>query len=227
MNRQMQHYAGPSESDEAFSFCASRDENRWERSSKGSGGHGRRRVVDLEHRAFTGGCRMDTKTLLTDAFLRIPSLVQGACDGLGVADLMYRPESGANSIAWLVWHLSRTQDKHIAEIARTEQVWADPVWVEMTGINRDVSATGFGDTPEQVAAVIPLSSAALVAYNAAVTERTVAYLAGVNGSELDRIIDESYDPPVSVGVRLVSVISDNLQHAGQARYLRGSIERIR
>ncbi|MBG7606039.1 MAG: DUF664 domain-containing protein [Actinobacteria bacterium] len=170
---------------------------------------------------------MDTKSLLTEAFLRIPSLVQGVCDSLGVADLMYRPEPGANSIAWLVWHLSRTQDKHIAEIARTEQVWADPVWVEMTGINRDVSATGFGDTPEHVAAVIPLSSAALVAYNAAVTERTVAYLAGVNGSELDRIIDESYDPPVSVGVRLVSVISDNLQHAGQARYLRGSIERIR
>jgi hypothetical protein len=78
-----------------------------------------------------------------------------------------------------------------------------------------------------VAAVIPLSSAALVAYNAAVTERTLEYLAGVNDAELDRIIDDSYDPPVSVGVRLVSVISDNLQHAGQARYLRGSIERLR
>jgi hypothetical protein len=140
---------------------------------------------------------------------------------------MYRPEPGANSIAWLVWHLSRIQDDHVAEIAGTEQLWADPVWAEMTGIERDISATGFGDTPEHVAALIPLSSAALVAYNAAVTERTVEYLVGVGDAELDRIIDDSYDPPVSVGVRLVSVISDNLQHAGQARYLRGSIERLR
>jgi hypothetical protein len=78
-----------------------------------------------------------------------------------------------------------------------------------------------------VAAVIPLSSAPLIAYNTAVTDRTLEYLAGVDESELDRIIDDSYDPPVSVGVRLVSVISDNLQHAGQARYLRGIVERLR
>ena len=170
---------------------------------------------------------MNTGTTLAEAFRRIPELVQGACEGLGVRDLLYRPEPGANSIAWLVWHLSRVQDSHVAEIMGTEQVWADPVWAEMTGINRDVSATGFGDTPEHVAAVIPLSSAALVAYNAAVTNRTMEYLAGVDGSEFDRIIDDSYDPPVLVGVRLVSVISDNLQHAGQARYLRGVIERVR
>ena len=66
----------------------------------------------------------------------------------------------------------------------------------------------------------------LVAYNAAVTKRTLEYLDGANDSDFDRIIDDSYDPPVSVGVRLVSVISDSLQHAGQARYLRGSIERL-
>jgi len=170
---------------------------------------------------------MDTSNLLAEAFLRIPELVRGSCEGLGVTDLLYRPEPGANSIAWLVWHLSRVQDDHVAEIVGTEQVWADPVWAEMTGIERDVSETGFGDTPEHVATVIPLSSAALVAYNAAVTERTLEYLAGADGPELDRIIDDSYDPPVSVGVRLVSVISDNLQHAGQARYLRGSIDRLR
>ena len=170
---------------------------------------------------------MDTSTLLAEAFRRIPELVRGACEGLGVTDLLYRPEPGANSIAWLVWHLSRVQDDHVAEIAGTEQVWADPVWAEMTGIDRDASETGFGDTPEHVAAVIPLSSVALVAYNKAVTERTLEYLAAANESTFDRIIDDSYDPPVSVGVRLVSVISDNLQHAGQARYLRGSIERLR
>ena len=55
--------------------------------------------------------------------------------------------------------------------------------------------------------------------------RSLAYLSTVDPQELDRIIDTSYDPPVSVGVRLISVLSDNLQHAGQARYLRGLIDR--
>lgn len=169
---------------------------------------------------------MDTGTLLTDAFRRIAELVQRACEGLDVASLVYRPDPGANSVAWLVWHLSRIQDDHIAEIAEMDQVWADPVWAEMTGIDRDLSATGFGDTPDDVAAVVPLSGAALVAYNTAVTERTVDFLSGIDASDLDRIIDRSYDPPVSVGVRLISVISDGLQHAGQAAYLRGMIERL-
>ena len=169
---------------------------------------------------------MDTSTLLVEAFRRIPELVHGACDDLDAGGLAYRPEPGANSIAWLVWHLSRVQDSHVAEIAATDQVWADRVWAERTGIDRDGMATGYGDTPADVAAVIPQSAEALVAYHDAVAERTMAYLARVDASELDRVIDRSYDPPVSVGVRLISVISDNLQHAGQARYLRGTVERL-
>jgi uncharacterized damage-inducible protein DinB len=169
---------------------------------------------------------MDTSTLLVEAYRRIPELVHGACDGLDAAGMVYRPEPGANSIAWLVWHLSRIQDDHLAEIAGTEQVWADRAWADRTGIDRDVTATGFGDTSDDVAAVVPESVEALVAYHAAVAERTMVYLEGVDESELDRVVDRSYDSPVSVGVRLISVISDNLQHAGQARYLRGIIERL-
>ena len=169
---------------------------------------------------------MDTSTLLVEAFGRIPELVHRACDGLDAAGLAYRPEPGANSIAWLVWHLSRVQDDHVAEIAAMDQVWADRVWAERTGIDRDAMATGYGDAPGDVAAVAPASSAALVAYHDAVAERTMEYLGGVDALGLDRIIDRSYEPPVSVGVRLVSVVSDNLQHAGQALYLRGIIERL-
>jgi uncharacterized damage-inducible protein DinB len=169
---------------------------------------------------------MDTSALLIEAYRRIQELVEVASDGLDTAGLTYRPEPGANSIAWLVWHLSRVQDDHLSEIVGTDQVWADPGWTEQTGIDRGVSETGFGDNPDNVAAVVPTSAEALVAYHTSVMERTLEYLAAVDESELDRIIDRSYDPPVSVGVRLVSVISDNIQHAGQARYLRGIIERL-
>ncbi len=169
---------------------------------------------------------MDTSALLIEAYRRIQELVGVASEGLDTAGLTYRPEPGANSIAWLVWHLTRVQDDHLAEIAGTVKVWADPGWAERTGINRGATDTGYGDGPEDVAALVPASAEALLAYHAAVMDRTAEYLAGADESELDRIIDRSYDPPVSVGVRLVSVLSDNLQHAGQARYLRGIIERL-
>jgi hypothetical protein len=38
-------------------------------------------------------------------------------------------------------------------------------------------------------------------------------------------VDDYWDPPVTLGVRLVSIISDDLQHVGQAAFIRGVIER--
>ena len=81
---------------------------------------------------------------------------------------------------------------------------------------------GNGHTPEQVAALKVDSVDVLLGYADAVYERTKTYLAGVSPKELDRVLDEpQYDPMPTVGVRLVSVVSDNTQHAGQIGYLRG------
>ena len=38
---------------------------------------------------------------------------------------------------------------------------------------------------------------------------------------LDRVVDERWDPPVTLGVRLISVVDDDVQHTGQAAYLKG------
>jgi hypothetical protein len=168
---------------------------------------------------------MDTGAVLTDAYGRIREVVHQATAGLDAADLAFRPEPDANSIAWLVWHLTRIQDDHVAEIAGREQAWIAGGWWERFGMAPDPANTGFGHTSEEVGAVRPDGPQVLLAYHDEVAAATVEYLATVDAEELDRIIDRSYDPPVSVGVRLVSVISDNLQHAGQARYLRGIVER--
>ena len=64
-----------------------------------------------------------------------------------------------------------------------------------------------------------------MANNAAVHARTVEYLGGLTDDDLARVVDRSWDPPVTLGVRLVSVISDDLQHVGQAAYVRGVLER--
>ena len=169
---------------------------------------------------------MSSNKILIEAYERINQVVHQATDGLDAAGLSYRPETGSNSIAWLVWHLTRVQDDHVAEIADTPQVWAEPGWIERTGIDRGAAEMGMGDGPADVAAIQPSTTEGLLAYHDEVMNRSYAYLAGADDGELDRIIDDSYTPPVTVGVRLVSVISDNIQHAGQARYLRGMIDRL-
>lgn len=67
------------------------------------------------------------------------------------------------------------------------------------------------------------STQLLLDYHDAVAERTLRLVAELEADDLDRVVDEGWDPPVTLGARLVSVISDDLQHAGQAAYLRGQL----
>jgi uncharacterized damage-inducible protein DinB len=164
--------------------------------------------------------------LLTDAFTRVHDSVGAAVDGLTIAQATYRPDPGANSVAWLVWHLTRVQDGHVSELAGRDQEWVTGGWSGRFGTAPDPSNTGYGHTSQQVAEVVPDAVETLTRYHQAVYARTEEYLRDLDASDLDRIIDRSYEPPVSVGVRLVSVVNDNMQHAGQAGYVRGMVERV-
>jgi hypothetical protein len=169
--------------------------------------------------------RMDIPALLQEAFSRILPTVSRAVDGLSADQLAARPDPEANSIAWLVWHLTRIQDDHIAEVAGTEQVWTAGGWAGRFHLPVDDAATGYSHTSEDVAAVRVDPPDLLTGYLSAVTEATTGYLAGVSGADLDRVVDDRWDPPVTLGVRLVSVLNDDLQHAGQAAYVRGLVTR--
>ena len=168
---------------------------------------------------------MTSAELLVDAFGRIREVVHDVVDGLTPEQLTFRVDSRANSIAWLVWHLTRIQDDHVADVAQAEQVWTSRGWAERFGLPFDPFDTGYGHRSDEVAAVQVESGALLVGYYDAVHEQTTRYVAGLTDADLDRIVDESWDPPVSLGVRLVSVIADDLQHAGQAAFVRGILER--
>jgi len=168
---------------------------------------------------------LNTSSLLIDAFGRISKVVEQSVKGCEPTGLSYRPEPGSNSIAWLVWHLTRIQDEHLSDIMGLEQAWVTDGWHQRFGMEADPANTGRGHGPDEVAAISP-DGGLVQGYHTAVAKRSAEYLGKVNDAELDRIIDQSYDPPVTVGVRLVSVISDNIQHAGQARYLRGIVDRL-
>ena len=167
---------------------------------------------------------MNSAELLVDAFDRIREAVQEAVGGLTVEALAFRVDPRANSIAWLIWHLTRIQDDHLAAAFSTEQVWIVGRWVERFGLPFDPHAHGYGHTPDEVGAV-RVSADLLLGYHDAVHARTVQLLQDVTDADLDRVVDQRWDPPVKLGVRLVSVIADDLQHAGQAALIRGVHER--
>jgi len=167
---------------------------------------------------------MDTGELLADGFGRIREVVTHVVGGLTAQQLAYQPAGGANSIGWLAWHLTRVQDDHLAEVMGTEQVYTSEGWAQRLGLPFGPAETGYGMRAQDVARVRVESGDQLIGYHDAVCEQTARFVRGLTPADLDRVVDEHWDPPVTLGVRLVSVISDDLQHAGQAAYLRGLIE---
>ncbi|GAA4072546.1 mycothiol transferase [Actinomadura miaoliensis] len=164
---------------------------------------------------------MTSAQLLTDAFGRIREVVHQAVDGLSPQQLAYRAGENANSIAWLVWHLTRIQDNHIADVAGLPQVWTSKGWAARFGLPFDAADTGYGHSSDQVAAVQVESGELLTGYHDAVYQQTISYVETLTDDDLPLVVDRSWDPPVTLAVRLVSVISDDLQHAGQAAFVRG------
>ena len=164
---------------------------------------------------------MDVSDTLTELYGRIGPLVHEAVVGLDAEHLGRAPSPGANPIGWLTWHLARVQDHHVADLLGEDQIWVTGPWAERFGLDPDPHDTGYGHSPDDVARVRPDGPDAIEGYLAAVADRTRTYLSGLGPTDLDELIDDRWSPPVTVGVRLVSVADDDIQHAGQAAYARG------
>ncbi len=164
---------------------------------------------------------MDVSSLLTELFGRIQPLAADVADGLDAEQLSQAPAPGSNTIGWLVWHLTRVQDHHVAELLGTEQIWVSGEWARRCGLEPDPSNNGYGHSPEDVRAVRPEGPDVLLGYLAEVDARTKAMLERLTPDDLDTVVDRRWDPPVTMGVRLVSIADDCLQHVGQAAYVRG------
>jgi hypothetical protein len=164
---------------------------------------------------------MDITPLLLELYGRIPPLADKAVGGLGEEQLCAAPGEQANPIGWLVWHLARVQDHHIAGVLGTEQFWVGGDWARRCGLDPDPSNTGYGHSAEQVRTVRPEGPDVLLDYLAVVQARTTAMIEGLAPDDLDRVVDRRWDPPVTLGVRVISVADDCLQHLGQAAYVRG------
>lgn len=168
---------------------------------------------------------MKATEVLADGFGRIREVVHEAVEGLTAEQLNARLDPAANPIGWLVWHLTRVQDDHVAEVAGLEQVWRSGGWADRFALPLPGDGIGYGHTAAEVGKVRVDSPELLLGYYDAVHEQSLRFVRGLAAADLERIVDERWDPPVSLGVRLVSVLTDDLQHAGQAAYVRGLLER--
>lgn len=147
-------------------------------------------------------------------------MLRTALDRTDTAARTWRPTPDATTLAWLAWHVARGQDSQVAPLAGVEQVWTAGGWADRFGLPFDTDATGYGQSAQEVARV-DAPSELLLGYLDAATAQTLAYLERLEDEDLDAVVDSSWDPPVTLGVRLVSILDDCVQHAGQAAYLRG------
>lgn len=166
---------------------------------------------------------MDVRGVLTEGFGRVAELYTDIADGLDEESLHHRPDGGGNPIGWLLWHLARMQDAQVADLAGESQRWER--FQDRFGLDNGSDDVGYGHTSEQVDGIRIEDLDLLREYHHDVTLATARYLQTVDEAELEREVDQSYDPPVTAGVRLVSILADALQHLGQAAYVKGLLGR--
>ncbi|WP_028049072.1 DUF664 domain-containing protein [Cellulomonas sp. URHD0024] len=167
---------------------------------------------------------MDVTELLIESHGRVGGVLHRAVGGLDAVQLTWRADPEANTIAWLAWHAARGEDSQVADVAGTPQVWTAQDWSGRFALPFDDDATGYGQSSTEVGEV-EATAEQLLGYYDAVAEATHEFLAGLTEADLDRVVDAGWDPPVTLGVRLVSIIGDSLQHAGQASFVRGLLQR--
>lgn len=163
---------------------------------------------------------MDSTDILVDGLNRVRDNVHEILDGIDESRLTFAPAPGANTIAWLIWHLTRGQDAQVAALAGTDEMWRSAGWAERFALPFPVEENGHAQSPSEAAQVIA-TAADLRGYHDDTHRASLDYLKTLSAADLDEVIDSNWDPPVTRGVRLVSIVDDDVQHVGQAAYIRG------
>lgn len=166
---------------------------------------------------------MNAITILHNAATRPAEAAQGLRSSLSSEVLNAHLGGHDNSVAWLLWHTGREIDIQTADLAGTSEVWSRDGYAERTGIGAPGDGVGLGHTPGDAREICSDHGDALVDYVAAATDALLAYISTLTDADLDEVIDENWDPPVTRGVRLISIIDDAAQHVGQAAYAVGAL----
>ncbi|MFC2040058.1 DinB family protein [Chloroflexota bacterium] len=168
---------------------------------------------------------MQWRDLLLDGYGRIGEEMTRILGGLEVDMLDTMPSLDTNSIGWLAWHISRSQDAQVSALAGSEQLWITEGWHARFNRPKNAEDSGFGHTPADVTTFRSPEPEVILSYYQAVALRTREYILSLTEAEFSRELDEPrFQPPPIVGVRIVSIMADGLQHTGQMAYARGLLQ---
>jgi hypothetical protein len=171
---------------------------------------------------------MEWKELILDGYGRIEQKLEPILKGLTKKELDWQPCAACNTIGWTVWHLARVQDVQIAELMGEDQVYLKDKWYERFKREADPEDTGFGDSAEDVAAFRSPDVKTQMGYLRATLEQSRNYLNSISPEDLDRVLNEPWFKPLpTVAVRLVSILADGHQHAGEVSYIHGLMKEQR
>ena len=158
--------------------------------------------------------------------------MERALDDLAPAELAWRPDAGSNSIAFIVWHVNRVEDRWIQVFARgVQDVWDRDGWHEKLGISDDSFGIGFGLSAEQLGKFPAITKENLDGYRHAVQNETQAYLKSLKAEDLDFVPGRTLRPESSeslerfrgwsIGRMFRQLLAELNQHLGQVSYIRG------
>ena len=173
------------------------------------------------------GERVGVNQVIVGLLERATNQIKLATDGATDEQLYYRPTSNANSIAWLVWHLSRLQDLISSSLSGEAEVWHTDRWVEQFALAPDLpnEATGWGDSAEQVAA-FRVERGTLFGYMEAAHRVAKERVARLTPAQLEQTVawGTAETPLLGPAWRvLITLLNDSIQHAGQINYIRGLV----
>jgi len=164
---------------------------------------------------------MDAIDLLRDLTSRPRATAAALRDQLNPVSLNARPGDHDNSPAWLLWHTGREIDVQLAALTGAEQVWTAYGFDARFALGELGDTVGYGHSPEEAHRIVVEDGPGLLEYIDAALTAVEHYLGKLTPEDLDEVIDPQWDPPVTRGARLVSILDDAIQHIAQAAYVLG------
>ena len=130
-------------------------------------------------------------------------------------------------MAWLLWHVARQMDGQASRLSGKEPVWTAQGFRDRFDLGpvADEEGMGWQHTPEQARSIIVTDPALLLEHLEAATDALLDYIGTLQDDDLDELVEEiadgSGDAPMTRAKRLVDVITDPVQHLGQAAHVLG------
>lgn len=165
---------------------------------------------------------MELNVFILDNLNRIQRALTEALDSLTYEELTWQPDDEANSIGFLLWHITRCEDTYIQSlIFQRPQVWVSEGWHDRMSLPDDLWNNGNGYTVEQLTDFRVPELKDLLEYAQEVRRRTNDFLRDLTPERSEEIIAQEGFGGISVGGLLSYMLCELTQHIGQIAYIRG------